>query len=159
MHIKDKSFEIAFRWMSQTITDDSSTSVQVMAWCHQAPSHYLSRCWPRAVLPYGVNSPQWVNPCNASSTYIWLTLYMLNCFDKIKICTSIIYHFSTVQVVKILSHELFILHSQCPGCCWPGDIRIQGISTLGIDMVLTEYFGLSNRKVNTCSQVLLFYMY
>ena len=22
-----------------------STLVQVMAWCHQAPSHYLSQCW------------------------------------------------------------------------------------------------------------------
>ena len=26
-------------------TDDQSTLVQVMAWCHQATSHYLSQCW------------------------------------------------------------------------------------------------------------------
>ena len=25
---------------------DSSMLVQTMAWCHQATSHYLSRCWP-----------------------------------------------------------------------------------------------------------------
>ena len=35
--------------------------VQVMAWCHQAASHYLSHCWPRYVLQYGVTTPQWVS--------------------------------------------------------------------------------------------------
>ena len=33
---------------------------QVMAWCHQATSHYLSQCWPRSMSPYGVIRPQWV---------------------------------------------------------------------------------------------------
>ena len=32
-----------------------------MAWCRQATGHYLSQCWPRSQLPYGVNRPQWVN--------------------------------------------------------------------------------------------------
>ena len=27
-----------------------TTLVQVMAWCHQATSHYLSQCWPRSML-------------------------------------------------------------------------------------------------------------
>ena len=30
--------------------DGKSTLVQVMAWCHQATSHYLSQCWPTSVL-------------------------------------------------------------------------------------------------------------
>ena len=38
------------------------TLVQVMAWCHQATSHYLNQCWPRSMSPYGVTRPQWVNP-------------------------------------------------------------------------------------------------
>ena len=42
-------------------TDDKSTLVQVMAWCHQATSHYLSQCWPRSLSPYGATRPQWVN--------------------------------------------------------------------------------------------------
>ena len=46
--------------MSLDLTDDKSTLVQVMAWCHQATSHYLSQCWPRPVSPYGVIRPQWV---------------------------------------------------------------------------------------------------
>ena len=44
------------------ITDDQSTLVQVMAWCRQATSHYLSQCWPRSKSPYGVTRGQWVNP-------------------------------------------------------------------------------------------------
>ena len=30
--------------------NDKSTLVQVMAWCRQAPSHYLNQCWPRSTL-------------------------------------------------------------------------------------------------------------
>ena len=38
------SGEIALRCMSLDHIDDKSTLVQVMAWCHQATSHYLSQC-------------------------------------------------------------------------------------------------------------------
>ena len=50
----------ARRWMPRDLTDDKSTSVQVMAWCRQATSHYLSQCWPRFLSLYGVTRPQWV---------------------------------------------------------------------------------------------------
>ena len=53
------SCEIALIWMSLGFTDDQSTLVQVMAWCHQATSHYLSQCWPRSLSPYGITRPQW----------------------------------------------------------------------------------------------------
>ena len=36
------------------LTSEKSTLVQVMAWCRQAPSHYLSQWWPRSMLPYGI---------------------------------------------------------------------------------------------------------
>ena len=50
-------------WMPQDLTDDhKSTLVQVMAWCRQAPSHYLSQCCLSSLSPYGVARPQWVNP-------------------------------------------------------------------------------------------------
>ena len=54
-------YDNAFRWMPRNITDDKSTLIQVMAWCHQATSHYLSQCWPRSMSPYGVIRPQLVN--------------------------------------------------------------------------------------------------
>ena len=55
------SYEIALRWMPLDFADDKSTLVQVMTWCLQATSHYLSQCWPRSLLPYGVIRPQWVD--------------------------------------------------------------------------------------------------
>ena len=54
------SYEIALRWMPLDLTDDKSTLIQVMAWCRQATSHYLSQCWPRSMSPNGVTRPQWV---------------------------------------------------------------------------------------------------
>ena len=53
--------DIALKWMPQNLTNEKSTMVQVMAWCRQATSHYLSQCWPRSMLPYDVTRPQWVN--------------------------------------------------------------------------------------------------
>ena len=53
--------KFALNWMSLDLTEDKSTLVQVMAWCRQAASHYLSQYWPRSVSPYGVIKPQWVN--------------------------------------------------------------------------------------------------
>ena len=55
------SCEIALIWMSLNFTDDQSTLVQVIAWCHQATCHYLSQCWPRYLSPYCVTRPEWVD--------------------------------------------------------------------------------------------------
>ena len=55
------SCEIALRRMSLDLTNNKSTLAQVMAWCHQATTHYLSQCWPRFMLAYGITRPQWVN--------------------------------------------------------------------------------------------------
>ena len=54
------SSKIALRWMPQNITNEKSTLVQVMAWCCQTTSHYLSQCWPRFMSPCSVTRPQWV---------------------------------------------------------------------------------------------------
>ena len=55
------SCKIVLKWMPMDFDDAKSTLVQVMAWCRQATSHYLSQCWPRSLSTYGVNRPQWVN--------------------------------------------------------------------------------------------------
>ena len=47
--------------MPRDLTDDKSTLVQVMAWCHQATSHYLSQCWLSSLSSCGIARPQWVN--------------------------------------------------------------------------------------------------
>ena len=57
----DDLSEIVLIWMSLDFINDQSTLVQVMAWCDQATSHYLSQCWSRSLSPYSVTRPQWVN--------------------------------------------------------------------------------------------------
>ena len=52
-----------------------STLVQVMAWCRQATSHYLSQCSHRAMSLYGITKPQWVDytvPCQTLKIH-WLS--------------------------------------------------------------------------------------
>ena len=74
------SCEIALIWMSPYFTDDQSTLVQVMAWCHQATSHYLSQCWPRSLSPYGVTRPKWVK---SRHWLIWCRWnYTVNWFEE-----------------------------------------------------------------------------
>ena len=51
---------IALRWMPQNPNNDRLTLVQVMAWCHQATSHYLNKCWSRLMLPNDVTKPRCV---------------------------------------------------------------------------------------------------
>ena len=64
------SCELALRWTSFDLTD-KSTLAQVMAWCRQATSHYLSQCWPRSMLQNGVTRPQWVNSLWHCITIWW----------------------------------------------------------------------------------------
>ena len=67
----DISSEIALRWTSLDLNDDKSTLVQVMAWCHQATSHYLNQYWPRSLPLYGITKPQWVDHVHKGHESIW----------------------------------------------------------------------------------------
>ena len=53
---------------------DKSTLVQVMAWCCEATSYYLSQYWPRSVSPYNISRPYWVNLSNQPPTHPYLLL-------------------------------------------------------------------------------------
>ena len=89
------SYEIALRWMPQDLTDDKSTLVQVMAWCHQAISHYLSQCWPRSMSPYGV-----------SNFKVFVAIWRLKVLSNI-IKTSI---FFTIQKISLFIQFILILY-------------------------------------------------
>ena len=60
------------------LTNDKSTLVQVMTWCRQATSHYLSQCWPSSLSPYGITRLQWVNGviCHSPSCSLFSNLYL-----------------------------------------------------------------------------------
>ena len=81
------SCETALRSMPQNPSDDKSTLVQVMAWCRQAASHYLSQCCPRSLSPYGVTRPQWVNMSYyCLQLNVGLAKYVLqNCHETLQI--------------------------------------------------------------------------
>ena len=71
------SCETALIWMSLDHTYDKSTLVQVMAWCRQATSHYLSQCWPTSQSPYDVTRPQWVEATEwLNPRYHYWSLYI-----------------------------------------------------------------------------------
>ena len=55
------SYDDTHSWMPRDLTDGKSTWVQVMTWCRQAASHYLSQCWPCPRSPNGITKPHWVN--------------------------------------------------------------------------------------------------
>ena len=63
-------------WLISHWLIDQSTLVQVMAWCHQATSRYLSQCRPRSLSPYGVTRQnefsQFIN-CAQYKCYLTLT--------------------------------------------------------------------------------------
>ena len=80
--ILKNSYEIVLWRMPRHQILDKLTLVQVMAWCCQATSHYLSQCWPsflRFLSPHGVTRPQWVNrhlchihaPCSSWSICLY----------------------------------------------------------------------------------------
>ena len=72
------SHDNALWWMPQDLTDDKSTLAQVMAWCRQAPSHYLKQCWLSSLSPYAVARPQWVNPCITLLSSNWFHEHCLS---------------------------------------------------------------------------------
>ena len=74
------SYEIALRWMPLDLTDDKSTLVQVMAWCSQATSHYLSQCWPRSMSPNGITRPKWVKTLMSRPKAHHVTHTYISCF-------------------------------------------------------------------------------
>ena len=52
--------------------DNKTTLVQAMAWCHQAPSHYLIQCWP-----FDATRGQW-GQCLASVSHTIILLFPLD---------------------------------------------------------------------------------
>ena len=86
--------------MPQGISDDEPTLVQVMAWCRQAASHYLSQCSPRSLSSYGVTRPQCVKPGIYTSNNNGPMLTVWRCSIRLyKSLLSDVYHPEAVSPV------------------------------------------------------------
>ena len=85
-----------------------------MAWCRQATSHYLSRCWPRSLSPYDVTRPQWVNNIPVFTQLYTLRLYWIFFFDKI-----VIFHTYEYSHICIFTHMYILFsHRNIPVWSW-----------------------------------------
>ena len=156
------SCEIALIWTSLDFTADQSTLVQVMAWCRQAPSHYLSQCWPRSLLPYGVTRPQWVKattPLNylpisnddnfcpsISSSYLLSRFFSCNWKKTLRIvcceCNDLFQCCINPWCAEFLYYNMIYYFSiiirwckylkQYHGYSCPGSLHCQGISSHGV---------------------------
>ena len=104
------SCEIALIWMSLDFTDDKSTLVQVMAWCRQATSHYLSQCWPRSLSPYGFTRPQRVNPSHNHHMQQHYPSWDAFAAGK-KIYRHVTYHHTCMQLSGL--HETWFMCTIC----------------------------------------------
>ena len=120
------SYEIALRWMPQDLTDDRSTLVQVMAWCRQATSHYLSQCWPRSMSPNGVTRPQWVNIGFRS----WFVGWRLQAWSNIDLSSKVSYGIH----LRPISQEVLKWRSEknwtCSMCVRRSPPHLPGVSEL-----------------------------
>ena len=93
------------------LTDDKSKSVQVMAWCCQATSHYLSQCWPRSMLPYGITRPQWVK---LKILLRYFNCKLICCVEKTNIslgwffnCINHTYKLSELHFLHVSLHHIY----------------------------------------------------
>ena len=86
------SNDVPFMSMVQAPTDDKSTLVQIMSWCHQGASHYLNQCSLRSMIPCGIIKPQWVKKNIACSCYshahklVWLNAWLDKWFFRPGTC-------------------------------------------------------------------------
>ena len=92
---------ISINYFCQVIIDKSSL-VQVMGWCHQAPSHYQSQCWLISMSPYGINRPQWVN-------YIYICIYIY-ILEHINFLWDVIGHFNSLASWRCSCHFKIVFH-------------------------------------------------
>ena len=79
-----------------------STLVQVMAWCHEAPSHYLDQCWPSPVTV-------WHQQCPINEHYHIHSV-------------SVMIHSTLLRCVHSAGLAFFMVHRLTPGyplpLCW-----------------------------------------
>ena len=104
------SCKIALRWLPLDLTDEKLTLVQVMAWCHQTTSFYLSQCWSRSLSPNGVTRSQWVNTAHAYPQGQEVVIHMAKLIHSTKL----------IHPLKLTTtkHVSFFLSNSFLGCEW-----------------------------------------
>ena len=116
--------------MPQELINDKSTLAPVMAWCHQATSHYLNQCWSSSKTPYGITRPQGVNTTNQyliplQSTFKpvpWWWILMRFLSTPLALCVAKLHGrfrcitFSQLKSVDINSQSSTVVWVVCNSC-------------------------------------------
>ena len=172
----DISYEIALRWMPLDLID-KSTLVQVMAWCRQATSHYLSQCWPRSMSPNGVTRPPWVKDRAHLSTFKFFILEKFSCIVVLIVffvivqssgLTSVWFREKMTFFLNFISFHIFAIY--VGGACWGlpaacGLIAVSGARLPSVDGLTVRYIknapllNLPSKYVCDLFQTCFRYMY
>ena len=108
------SCQVAIRWMQTNLTDYKSPLVQVIVWCHKAPSHLLSQCWPKFML---VRKPTPSIMCAKIAIFcslchelvIYIFIYVCVCFAKDSVKYDILSCLPNMRVnMKITKRDISI---------------------------------------------------
>ena len=131
INILSISCVIALRRMPQDPFSDKSTSVQVMAWCRQATSHYLNQCWLRSMIPHGVTRPQWVNLAK--------TAHSSNPYDKLSVYKSSNHQTSINSMIIVAQEFLEFIWFRLPVQTWSwfGNLNSRFVSPMIFHSFLT----------------------
>ena len=128
----DISCEIAFRWLCLNHTDEKQTLVHIMAWCHQATRHYLSQCWSRSILPYGVTRPQWVQVFGILwINLLWRLLWVLWNWKRFLWCLLLLRLINILEVYFFQPAEWYIRHKT-----WRHRLQERGSSSVGKNLCI-----------------------
>ena len=103
--------EIALSWMLKNTFDYRSTLVQVMTWCLQATSHYMSHCWPRNMSQSLFLGLYWLTTKKSSNLHFTGPL----CWEATFFTMDSPHKWSVIQ--KVCPYNDIIMEAIIPHCC------------------------------------------
>ena len=130
--------------------------VQVVAWCHHAPSHYPSQCWPISMSwlchselrtrysPFPYNSFLYMHK-NSKYLPSGLTWYILS--DLTKITVTLCYHLGPNKLISTVPSGLLFCN-----LLWPGEM---GTNVLSICICYDTFENKCHSSLFTTMNVLL----
>ena len=93
------SSDIALRYRPKNLIVEKSMLVHVMAWCHQAPSHYMNQYWANSEKPQGY-------VCELKTTVTYNTKLSKWSSEKIS-CGKSVAEKLTTEIFNFQSHVVF----------------------------------------------------
>ena len=151
----------AFSWMFSMMCTKHIwlTLSQVMACCLMAPSHNLSKCWSKYMLPYGVTRPQWVNSCSMATAYNINGLVQERCnsiANALELCFSCTNSSIYIHALDVTMPGHTCTNIQCLMMIWLSTWLHQAITWTNADFSLVRLCGIHLGAIKQRVSKLLF---